>query len=66
MWWHLVTLAAICGVALVLVGNYERRIKALENNPRTQIRIVPRAEFDDQSGVLWSSDSNGTVGAPVA
>ena len=48
----------VSGAVLMLIGNYERRIKALERNPRTQIKIVPRAEYDDQSGVRWTSDSH--------
>lgn len=62
MWWWLIVVLASAGAVLVVAGNYERRIRALLENPRTQIRIVPRAEFDDQSGVRWSSDSHGNYG----
>ena len=48
--------AAVAAI-LMMVGHYERRIKALENNPRERVRIVPRSTYDDQLGIDWTSSS---------
>lgn len=58
MWLFFLTLMVFSGGILILCGNYERRIKALETNPITRIKIVPRSAYDDQSGVQWTSTSN--------
>ena len=57
MWLFLLTCLVFSGGVLVLCGNYERRIQALQANPVTRFKIVPRSAYDDQSGVRWMSTS---------
>lgn len=52
------------GVALVSAGHYRRRLDALEANPVTRVRIVPRTLYDEQMGVDWRTESSGVVAAP--
>lgn len=48
---------AAVGVLFVVVGHYEGRVAALENNPVTRTRILPRTQYDDLMGVDWTSES---------
>ena len=57
MLWFFMFLASLAGT-LILVGHYERRIAALEANPRIQMRIVPRTLYEEQTGVDWVSNAN--------
>lgn len=48
---------ALLAASLMVIGHYERRVRALENNPRERVRIVPRSMYDEQLGVDWVSES---------
>ncbi len=56
MLWCFLFFASLAG-ALMLVGHYERRVRALETNPRERIRIVPRSYYDEQTGADFQSGS---------
>ena len=55
MFWLFMFLASVAGT-LILIGHYERRITAMEMNPRERIRIVPRTYYEEQTGVNWIAD----------
>ena len=55
LWFAFLTVAA---VAMILIGHYERRIRVIESNPQTRIRIVPRTIYDQQLGVAWSTEND--------
>lgn len=46
------------GVCFAIAGHYRSKIDALERNPVTRMRIVPRTMYDDMMGVDWVSESN--------
>jgi hypothetical protein len=52
----LILLVAL-GVALAMAGNYRARIRALEKNPASRVRIIPRTMYDDVMGVDWVSEA---------
>jgi hypothetical protein len=56
-------LLMVAAVAMILVGHYERRIRVIEANPQTRIRIVPRTLYDQQLGVSWSTENDEQHGA---
>lgn len=45
------------GIALAMAGYYRGRIAALQKNPVTRVRIVPRTMYDDVMGVNWVSET---------
>lgn len=47
----------LVGVAIACVGHYRAKIEALERNPVTRVRIVPRSMYDDAMGMDWVSES---------
>ena len=47
----------LSGVALAVAGHYRAKVAALEQNPITRVRIVPRTMFEDSMGVNWVSES---------
>jgi hypothetical protein len=54
--WAFLFFAAVAAM-MIVVGNYERRIAAMEKNPRERVRIVPRSTYDDQMGMDWVSST---------
>ena len=42
------------GIVVALIGWYEARLQAMEKNPVTRTRIIPRTMYDDIMGVDWS------------
>ena len=46
-------LLVFVGIVLALVGHYRGRIQAMERNPVTRTRIVPRTMLEDTMGVDW-------------
>lgn len=59
LWFAFLLVAA---VSMILIGHYERRIRVIESNPQTRIRIVPRTVYDQQLGVLWSTENDVQYG----
>ena len=62
------TFLLVAAVSMILIGHGERRIRVIEANPQTRIRIVPRAVNDQQLGVSWSTENDeqyGTVGESI-
>lgn len=54
--WAFLFFAAVA-VIMILAGNYERRIAAMEKNPRERVRIVPRSTYEDQMGLNWTTST---------
>lgn len=54
--WAFLFFAAVAAI-MIVIGNYERRIAALEKNPRERVRIVPRSTYEDQMGMDWVSST---------
>lgn len=54
--WVFLFFAAVAAI-MIIVGNYERRIAAMERNPRERVRIVPRSAYEDQMGLDWTTTS---------
>lgn len=52
-------LAMMClvGVLITVVGHFRRRIEAMERNPSTRVRIIPRTMYDDMLGLNWISEA---------
>jgi hypothetical protein len=50
-----VVVAVAVAVYLMLVGHYRGRIDALQRNPVTQFKIVPRTLYEEQLGITWAS-----------
>jgi len=45
----------LCGLLITVTGYYRGRIAAMESNPVTRVRIIPRTMYDDMMGVSWES-----------
>jgi hypothetical protein len=54
--WAFLFFAAVAAI-MIVVGNYERRIAAMENNPRERVMIVPRSTYEDQMGLDWTTST---------
>jgi hypothetical protein len=50
-----------CALIMMVTGYYMERIEALQQNPVTKVKIVPRTMYEDQMGITWTSEA----GAPL-
>lgn len=56
MFWAFMFFMAVAGM-LMTIGHYERRIDAMNANPRVRVKLVPRTMYEEQTGVDWVSTS---------
>lgn len=55
--WAFLFFAAVAAI-MIVIGNYERRIAAMEKHPRERVRIVPRSAYEDQMGLDWTTSTS--------
>jgi hypothetical protein len=55
--WAFLFFAAVAAI-MIVIGNYERRIAAMEKHPRERVRIVPRSTYEDQMGLDWTTSTS--------
>lgn len=60
---HQLIIVLTMAVALLAMvsGYFMERIEALQKNPQTKVKIVPRTMYEDQMGITWTSEA----GAPL-
>ena len=57
----IIVLIMAAALLMMTSGYFMERIEALQKNPQTKVKIVPRTMYEDQMGIIWTSEA----GAPL-